>query len=79
MPRPQENVADGNADAGEVSGLTDKVVRDALEQALAHPVNMQDRISQMVSFVWGNSLETDRTTIDSVCESLHIDTTYVRR
>ena len=37
----------------------------------------EERIAQMVSFVWGNALESDRSTYQSVCENLGIDTDLV--
>lgn len=59
--------------------VTDEMMNAALQEARSQTISMHDRMSQMVSFVWGNSLETERGTYESVCSDLRIDTEFLSR
>jgi hypothetical protein len=52
--------------------VTDEMLEDAFLKAHQTPMSLHDRMEQMVSFVWGNALESDRGTIKSVREHLNL-------
>ena len=53
--------------------VSDQMFERALTRAIAHVMTAEERREQLVSFVWGNALETDRGTRESVCRHLNID------
>ena len=53
--------------------ISDQALQEALDQAIKRPMTSEDRQAQLVSFVWGNKLETDRGTMESVCRHLNIN------
>lgn len=53
--------------------VTDQMLEKALTKARAHVMTANERQAQLVSFVWGNALETDRGTRESVCRHLNIE------
>lgn len=52
--------------------VTDEMLEEAFELAHREPMTLRDRMQQTVSFVWGNALESDRGTRQSVREHLNL-------
>lgn len=52
--------------------VTDEMLRDMIKRTEGHVMTFQERQTQLISFVWGNALENDRSTREKVCEHLHV-------
>ena len=52
--------------------VTDEMLEEAFQQAHRIPMTLRDRMQQTVSFVWGNALESERGTRQSVREHLNL-------
>lgn len=52
--------------------VTDDMLEEVLKRTEDHVMSFAERQEQLVSFVWGNALESDRGTREQVCEHLHV-------
>ncbi len=52
--------------------VTDEMLTAAIKRIEGHVMTFEERQVQLVSFVWGNALESDRGTREKVCEHLHV-------
>lgn len=52
--------------------VTDEMLNDVIRRTEGHVMTFEERQTQLVSFVWGNALESDRGTREKVCEHLHV-------
>jgi hypothetical protein len=53
--------------------VSDTMFERALSKALHHVMSDEERRDQLVSFVWGNALETDRGTKETVRRHLNLN------
>lgn len=53
--------------------VTEEMFNSALAKAMTHVMSSQERQAQLVSFVWGNALESDRGTRETVHLHLNLE------
>lgn len=61
--------------AAQLPDVTDEMLEDVIRRSEGYVMTSQERQEQLVSFVWGNALESDRSTREKVCEHLHVELT----